>query len=98
MTEADEDAFNDDLDIDPEDDGDSNVLEFTPEEDAEIEGIAESVFDLMDQYEMDCEVHFPDFTMEVPYGTPVDEIIAAYEDFCAQIAEAKAEMAKNKDK
>jgi hypothetical protein len=53
---------------------------------------------MMEQYEMDCEVHFPDFTMEVPFGTPIDEIVAAYEDFCKQIAEAKAEMAKNKDK
>lgn len=101
MTEADEDAFNDDLELDQdaeeEGEGEGDVLEFTPEEDAEIEGIAESVFDLMDQYEMDCEVHFPDFTMEVPYGTPVDEIVAAYEDFCRQIAEAKTDMAEDKD-
>lgn len=92
MTEADDDTL-------PEDDAEDvggDVLEFTPEEDADIEGIAETVADMMDEYEMDCEVHFPDFTMEIPQGTPVEEIIAAYEDFCAQIAEAKAEMEKDK--
>ncbi len=68
-----------------------DILEFTPEADAPIEGVAASIVNMMEEYDMDCEVHFPDFTMEVPKDTPVKEIIAAYHEFCKQVAEAMKE-------
>ncbi len=74
----------DDLTEDAE--GDDHVLEFTPEEDATIEDIAGMVVDMMEDYGMDCDVHFPAFTMEVEHGATAAEIIEGYHDILAHLA------------
>lgn len=64
-----------------------HVLEFTPEDDASIEDIANMVVDMMEDYGMDCDVHFPAFTMEVERGATPEEIIAGYQDILDHLAE-----------
>jgi len=64
-----------------------HVLEFTPEDDASIEDIANMVVDMMEDYGMDCDVHFPAFTMEVERGATPAEIISGYQDILDHLAE-----------
>jgi len=59
---------------------DENVLEFTPEDDSSIEDIANMVVDMMEDYGMDCDVHFPAFTMEVERGATPKDIINGYNE------------------
>lgn len=66
--------------------GGDHVLEFTPEDDATIEDIAGMVVDMMEDYGMDCDVHFPAFTMEVEHGATAEEIIEGYHDILAYLA------------
>lgn len=65
---------------------DENVLEFTPEDDASIEDIANMVVDMMEDYGMDCDVHFPDFTMEVERGASPADIVNGYGEILKQLA------------
>jgi len=62
------DPFNDDDDI----------LEFTPEPGTPIEEIAPMVVDAMEILDIDAEIHFPTFTLEVPRGATEKDIIDAY--------------------
>jgi hypothetical protein len=63
-----------------------HVLAFTPEDDASIEDIANMVVDMMADYGMDCDVHFPMFTMEVAHGVTPSEIVAGYREILDQLA------------
>jgi hypothetical protein len=63
-----------------------HVLEFTPEDDASIEDIAGMVVDMMEDYGMDCDVHFPMFTMEVEHGATAEEIVAGYQEILDHLA------------
>lgn len=63
------------------------VLEFTPEDGAEIEEIADMIIDMMEDYGMDCEVHFPKFTMEVAQGVTAEEIIEGYKEILTHFKE-----------
>lgn len=74
----------DDLNDDAE--GGEQILEFTPEEDATIEDIANMVVDMMEDYGMDCDVHFPMFTMEVEHGATAEEIVVGYNEILDHIA------------
>jgi len=74
-------------DTDDLNDNDEHVLEFTPEDDATIEDIANMVVDMMADYNMDCDVHFPMFTMEVELGATAEEIVAGYNDILDHLAE-----------
>lgn len=75
-----------------EDAPDVQVLEFTPEDDAGIEDIAASVIGLMEEYGMDCDVHFPMFTMEVEQGATVQDIVEGYHDILGHLAAQMAEQ------
>mgnify|MGYP007088359207 CR=1 FL=1 len=74
-------------DLNDNDEGGEHVLEFTPEDDATIEDIANMVVDMMADYNMDCDVHFPMFTMEVELGATAEEIVDGYNDILDQLAE-----------
>lgn len=63
-----------------------NVLEFTPEDDATIEDIANMVVDMMEDYGMDCDVHFPMFTMEVERGATAEDIVTGYHEILDHLA------------
>lgn len=75
-----------DENMDGAEEGD-HVLEFTPEDDATIEDIAGMVVDMMEDYGMDCDVHFPMFTMEVEHGATAEEIVAGYQEILDHLAE-----------
>lgn len=62
---------------DPEDD-DRNILEFTPEPGTKIEHFALFVVKAMETMDMDAEIHFPNFTLEVPRGATANDIVDAY--------------------
>lgn len=91
MTPPTDTPDNEDI-LDDLDEGE-HVLEFTPEEDATIEGIAGMVVDMMEDYGMDCDVHFPTFTMEIEYGATAEEIIEGYHDILLQISADDAPQA-----
>lgn len=61
------------------DDG-GDILEFTPDESTPIEEVADTVVSMMQLYDMDAEVHFPHFTMEVDRSVTAEEIVEAYND------------------
>lgn len=61
---------------DPDDDDD--ILEFTPEPGTPIEDLAPMVVKAMEMLDVDAEIHFPTFTLEVPRGATAKDIIEAY--------------------
>lgn len=85
-------------DTEPDNDNDSDiladgdhVLEFTPEDDATIEDIARMVVEMMEDYAMDCDVHFDAFTMEVERGATAKDIVKGYNEILDHLAEQMLE-------
>lgn len=60
------------------DDHDRPVLEFTPQPGTKIEQLAPLVVKTMERLDMDAEIHFPAFTLEVPRGSTPEDIVEAY--------------------
>lgn len=54
------------------------IIEFTPAPGAKIEAIAPAVVRAMERMEMDAEIHFDTFTLEVPLGATAQDIIDTY--------------------
>ena len=63
---------------DPNDPDERNILSFTPAPGAKIENLAPEVIKTMERLEMDAEIHFPHFTLDVPLGATAKDIIDAY--------------------
>ncbi|HRJ65947.1 MAG TPA: hypothetical protein PLW48_02330 [Alphaproteobacteria bacterium] len=84
----------DDFDDEMAEDGEegAEVLEFTPEDDAAIEDIADTVVGMMEEYGMDCDIHFPMFTMEVEHGATIEDIVEGYQDILDHLAAQMAEQ------
>lgn len=63
---------------DPDDGDDRDIFEFTPAPGTKIEHIAPAVIKAMEELEMDAEIHFDTFTLEVPLGATAQDIIDTY--------------------
>lgn len=81
-----------DQDPPDEEEGGAHVLEFTPDDETGIEDIAVTVVDMMQEYGMDCDIHFPFFTMEVEQGATAEEIVEGYQEILAHLAEQMTEQ------
>lgn len=55
-----------------------DIIEFTPPPGAKIEKIAPFILKKMEELDMDAEIHFPTFTLEVPRGAAEKDIIETY--------------------
>ncbi len=62
-------------DPDPED---RQVIEITPDPGTKIEALAPQVIKLMKELDLEAEIHFPTFTLEVPKGATAKDIVDAY--------------------
>lgn len=60
------------------DDPDKDILEITPEPGTDINDLAPLVIKAMEELEVDAEIHFPTFTLEVPLGATAKDIVDAY--------------------
>lgn len=54
------------------------IIEFTPEPGAKIEEIAPIIAKMTKKLEMDAEIHFPNFTLNVPQSATAKDIVKAY--------------------
>jgi hypothetical protein len=54
------------------------IIEFTPEPGAKIEEIAPVIAKMTKKLEMDAEIHFPNFTLNVPQAATAMDIVKAY--------------------
>lgn len=66
------------------DHNDDEVIEFTPEPGAKIEQIAPIVAKLTKKLEMDAEIHFPGFSLQVPQAATAGDILKAYYEVSVQ--------------
>ena len=54
------------------------TIEITPDPDTRIEILAPQIVKLMKEHKRDAQLHFPNFTLDVPQNASAADIVKAY--------------------